>query len=458
MAVIKVLCTLILVAALLYAMMKKMYVITSLMGIGVVTLIVYSLLTGASVMGDKTCGNIILDVFEFVAASFTSAFANPGLLIVCLVGFSAYMKEIRASEMLVTLACMPLKRIKSPYVICGIAYVIGAIVKLAITSPSGFSALMLITMFPILVACGVNPVTAAATIALAQGTDWGPGDMGSGICLPVTSPDTLLSDYFININLVASVPLILVTAVVAPIVYRFFDRKEGLQTGEQDMTAIRSRKDVGVPTLYAVLPLLPIVFVLLFSKFGVGTVVMTTQGATILSFFIAIVIELIRRPKEFTQNIAKTGEYFKSMGTAFSNLVCLVAAASCFAKAVSSIGGFAVLTDMVADTGFPAGLLIAIVGILGCLIVVISSSYNTAAYTFGPSVASIASSYGISSAVCTLPLQIAIGFGRILSPINASNLLIAGTANVDILKMIKRNVIPFLCAYLVTMVVWFIAF
>ena len=456
MEIIKILCTLLLIAALLYAMLKKMYTITSIMGIGVVSLLIYSAVTGTSVMGESNCGNHILDVFEYVATSFTSAFANPGLLIVVLVGFSAYMKEIHASEMLVTLACAPMKKIKSPYVICGIAFVIGAIIKLPITSPSGFSALMLITMFPILVSCGINPITAAATIALSQGVDWGPGDMGTGICLPVTSPDTQMSDYFMENNLPAALAIIIVLAVVAPIVYRFWDKKEGLLGQQVDASDIQVKviKDIDAPVYYAILPLLPIIFVLLFSKFGIGTIVMTTQGATLLSLAITIFIELIRHPKKFVETIKRTSAYFSSMGNAFTTLVCLVAAANCFAKAISSIGGLEILTDLVAATGFPGPILVGIIGVLGTLIVVVSSSYNTAAYTFGPSIASIAASYGLSASVCTLPLQIAIGFGRILSPINASHLLIAGTAKVDILKMIKRNLIPFIFAYAVTLVVF----
>lgn len=458
MAVLKILFTLVLIGALVYAMQKKMYTITSIMGIGVVTLLITSIVTGTSVMGDSTSGNNILDVFEFVGTSFTSAFANPGLLIVVLVGFSAYMKEIHASEVLVTLACAPLKKIKSPYVICGIAFVIGAIIKLPITSPSGFSALMLITMFPILVSCGVNPITAAATIALSQGIDWGPGDMGTGICLPVTAPDVQMSDYFMTYNLPAAVALIVVLAVVAPLVYRFWDKKEGLLDQKVDTTdvQVKNLKDIDAPVFYAILPLLPIIFVLLFSKFGLKTVVMTTQGATLLAFFIALTIEIIRRPTKFVDAVKKSASYFTSMGSAFTNLVCLVAAANCFAKAISVIGGLSILTDLVAATGFPLPILMGLIGVLACLIVVVSSSYNTGAYTFGPSIASAAASYGASAAACTLPMQIALGFGRILSPINASHLLIAGTANVDILKLIKRNVIPFVAAYIVVMIVFVI--
>lgn len=454
MAILKILATLFLVAVLLFAMKKKMYIVTSIMGIGVVSLIVITLITGTSVMGDKTCGNAFLDIFEFVATSFTSAFANPGLLIVVLVGYSAYMKEIHASEMLVTLACAPLKKIKSPYVICALAYIIGAIIKLPITSPSGFSALMLITMFPILVSCGVNPITAAATIALSQAADWGPGDMGSGICLPITAPDAIVSDYFMNYNMIASIPMIIVVAIVAPFVYRYFDRKEGIETVDRANVVVKTRKEIGVPTFYAILPLLPIIFVLLFSKFGLKTVVMTTQGATLFSFFIAVAIDFIRRPKDFVGVIKRTASYFTSMGSAFTNLVCLVAAANCFAKAISSIGGFAILTDLVANAGVPAAIILGIIGICGALIVVVSSSYNTAAYTFCPSVASIAASYGLTGELCTLPLQLCLGFGRILSPINASNLMIAGTAGVDIVKMIKRNIIPFIVAFITIMAVW----
>lgn len=456
MEIVKILATLALVALLIVAMKKKLYIVTSIMGIGVGALIVITLLTGTSVMGEKTCGNAFLDVFEFVATSFTSAFANPGLLIVVLVGFSAYMREIKASEVLVTLACMPLRKIKSPYVICSLAFIIGAIIKMPITSPSGFSALMMITMFPILVSCGVSPVTAAATIALSQGVDWGPGDMGSGICLPITAPDAIVSDYFLEYNLIAAVPMIVVLAVVAPFVYRYFDKKEGIEAVDRSNAEFKSVKEIGVPAFYAALPLLPIIFVLLFSKFGLKTIVMTTQGATLLSFFIAVVIEFIRAPKQFPDVIKRTASYFQSMGNAFTTLVCLVAAANCFSKAISSIGGFSILTDLVAKAGIPAGLILGVIGILGVLIIVVSSSYNTAAYTFCPSVASIAASYGLAGTLCTVPLQLALGFGRILSPINASNLMIAGTAGVDIMKTIKRNVIPFIVGYLAVMVVWFL--
>lgn len=455
MPIVKILCTLLLVAVLVYCMLKKMYNITTIMGIGVVALLIYTIATGTSIMGEKTCGNNILDVFEFVATSFTSAFANPGLLIVVLVGFAGYMKEIGASEMLVTLACTPLRKIKSTYVICAIAFVIGAIIKLPITSPSGFSALMMITMFPIMVSCGVNPITAAATIALSQGCDWGPGDMGTGICIPVIAPEHQMADYFLSYNLPTYIFIIPVLAVVAPVVYRIIDKKEGLYgVSEAEGIQIKSVKEVGVPTYYALLPLLPIVFVLLFSKIGLKTVVMTTQGCTMLALFIAIVIELIRHPKEVMGTIQRTSAYFTSMGGAFASVVVLVASANCFAKAIGCIGGFDILTTMLSNAGFPVFLLVAIIGAFGCLTVAATSSYNTAAYTWGPSLASIAVSYGVSPLAVMLPLQAIIGFGRIMCPINASHLLIAGTAKVDILKMIKRNVIPVICAYVVILIVF----
>lgn len=456
MDVVKIICTLLLVATLVYCMLKKMYNITTIMGVGVVALLIYTVVTGKSIMGEtSTTGNNILDVFEFVASSFTSAFANPGLLIVVLVGFAGYMKEIRASEMLVTLACTPLRKIKSPYVICAIAIVIGAIIKLPITSPSGWSALMMITMFPILVACGVNPVTAAATIALAQGCDWGPGDMGAGICLPVIAPEGNMSDFFLTYNLPAYIFVIPVLAIVAPFVYRHIDKKEGLYgVSEAENVQVKSLKEIGAPVYYAILPLLPIIFVLLFSKIGLKTVVMTTQGCTMVALFIAILIELIRHPKELKGTIQRTSSYFTTMGGAFASVVVLVASANCFSKAISVIGGFNVLTNLLANAGFPVYLLVVIIGALGCLTVAATSSYNTAAYTWGPSLASIAASYGVAPMAVMMPLQCVLGFGRIMCPINASHLLIAGTAKVDILKLIKRNVIPVICAYVVIMIVF----
>ena len=314
---------------------------------------------------------------------------------------------------------------------------------------------MMITMFPILVACNVHPITAAATIALAQGCDWGPGDMGAGICLPVIAPEGSMSEFFLTYNLPTYLIIIPVLAIVAPLVYRIIDKKEGIYgVSQAEGVEIKTVKEIGVPVYYALLPLLPIIFVLLFSKIGLKTVIMTTQGCTMVALFIAIVIELIRHPKEVKGTIQRTSSYFASMGGAFASVVVLVASANCFSKAISVIGGFNVLTDLLAGAGFPVFLLVVIIGALGCLTVAATSSYNTAAYTWGPSLASIAASFGVAPMAVMLPLQAVLGFGRIMCPINASHLLIAGTAKVDILKLIKRNVLPVICAYVVIMIVF----
>ena len=61
---------------------------------GSFVLLMSALITGNSILGDKTTGNAIIDVFTFVANSFKSNASGVGLTLMMVTGYAVYMSHI----------------------------------------------------------------------------------------------------------------------------------------------------------------------------------------------------------------------------------------------------------------------------------------------------------------------------------------------------------------------------
>ena len=68
---------------------------------------------------------------------FSTRLAGLGLLIMVMVGFASYMTHIGANDAFVRIAIKPLGLIKNPYVMVFIAFLLGKLVSMVITSAVG---------------------------------------------------------------------------------------------------------------------------------------------------------------------------------------------------------------------------------------------------------------------------------------------------------------------------------
>lgn len=84
--------------------LKKVNSIFVFLASGIVILIVASFLSGTSVLGKDTLGNLYLDAFGYIASSFESTVSGVGAIIMTVTGYSAYMNHIKASGKLAFLA------------------------------------------------------------------------------------------------------------------------------------------------------------------------------------------------------------------------------------------------------------------------------------------------------------------------------------------------------------------
>lgn len=136
----------VLIAYLVYKKYKPQTVILS----GGMLLIAGAIMIGNPIIAAKqSTGNVWLDMFKLIEDLASNRVAGLGLMIMSVSGFVKYMDHIGASKAFVHIGVKPLQFIRSPYVVLSFAYLIGQMMKMAITSAAGLGVLLMATMFPI---------------------------------------------------------------------------------------------------------------------------------------------------------------------------------------------------------------------------------------------------------------------------------------------------------------------
>lgn len=130
------------------------------------------------------------------------------------------------------------------------------------------------------------------------------------------------------------------------------------------------------------------------------------------------------------------------MGIAYGNMFAMISAAQVFAGAIKLVGGFSVLTSWLSGLSIPGFLLLLMIGPLAIFVAIALGSSSAASTTFYPMLGDLAQVAGISTSSATIPLIMAVGPGRALSPISPACTIVANQVGIDPLELVKRNLIP----------------
>lgn len=412
---------------------------------GIIIITLASLLTGRSALGEEGSGNYVIDAFAYITSSLKANISGVGAIIMAVTGYGAYMNHINASKKLAYLAVRPLRAIKNKYLVLAGIYVVGMILKLVITSQAGLALLLLGTVFPVMLALGVHPVLAASTMCLIC-IDWGPND-GSTIFAAQTAGIPVVQ-FFTEHQLIVVVSIMVVIALLIPLYYAWVARREGLD--EVEGAAVDDVNDVECPAFYILLPFLPLALVLVFSIWPV--VPMDVITACFISIIVTACIELVRR----SDRASVPGDIvvvFRAMADAFANIVSIIVAASVFAKGIEMLGGVTILADAISTLQGAAVLTLVLMSLITFAAAMIMGSGAASLYAFGPLVPGIAAKLGIDATAIMVPMEIGTALGRSLSPVAGAVIAVSGYAKVDLMKVIKINMVPICVAMLVNLVV-----
>lgn len=179
--------------------------------------------TGESVL-KQSLGNPVFDVFGFVTQTFKTNLAGVGLIIMSVAGFAAYMKHINASAKLAFVANKPLGKIKNKYLVLSGTFVVGMALKIVISSYTGLLLLLLASIYPVLIAIGIRPITAVSVLSLIA-LDYGPKDGNSINLADMVGIENVVAMFF-EYQIYPVIAYVVVIALLIPFYYSYMDKKD----------------------------------------------------------------------------------------------------------------------------------------------------------------------------------------------------------------------------------------
>ena len=393
-------------------------------------------------------GFVGFDIFKFIERTLSSRVAGLGLMIMSAGAFAKYMDHIGASRTMVFAVIKPLQGLKAPYVMLSLTYVVGASLKIFIGSAAGLGMLLMVTMFPIVVALGASRAAAAAMVVTCGCFDLGPGSGNTILAAQTAGLDVNL--YFVKYQIPAAIGVGYTTiAIMHYIVQKYFDKKDkvGIAGGVMPEQVVVDSSVAGIdgkteklPGLYALLPTIPLILLLTFSL-GIKGYKLDVVTVMIMSFVFAVLCEVIRTrdPKRVMKECML---FFDTMGKMFATVISLIVAGETFAQGLAATGSVNMFIEGVQGLGLGAIAMTVIMTAFIVIACIVMGSGNAPFFAFAALVPNVATSMGVHPVVLILPMQLCVGAARALSPIVAIVVAVAGIANISPIELVRRTVIP----------------
>lgn len=409
--------------------------------------------TGEILEADASTGSAWMDIFEFVSITFSSSAAKTGMIIMSVTGFAKYMDKIGASKLLVKLCIKPLKKMNAPYLTLALCFMLGQLLRLVIPSASGLGMLLMVTIYPLLISVGVSKLSATAAIATTSCLDLGPASASTAVAaeaVNMTAPQ-----FFTTYQLPVAICVMISVAITHLFVQKWFDKRENHVA--EGMNNFKMDDEVSPPLIYAFLPFVPFVILMLFGFLQVGGIEVDVVPAMFFSLFVAMVCECIR-----TRNIKEVFKsiqvYFDGMGKQFASVITLIVAGQVFAQGLISLGTIDYLIEAAQNASAGGMLMIIIMSLIIVFCTIIMGSGTAPFFSFAAFGPQIAESLGMNAAQFVLPMQLSSSIARPASPITAVVVAVCGVSDVSPFDVIKRTAIPMAVAWVVMQISSFVMF
>lgn len=409
-----------------------------------------ALALGHPVLAEKASSGLAwVDPFKVVKDLFVKQYSNAGLIILTLFGFAAYMSHIGANDKVIEVLSHPLAAVRSPYVLVPLVFWIGTILSIIIPSASSLAVILMATLYPVLRAAKMSPMTAAGVIATTATIVPTPLGGDNVVAARVLGFEHVV-DYVFYHHAPITIPAIVVMGIVHYFWQKYMDKRDASrQTAEIDESKLAT-KAADAPTYYAIFPILPLILTIFFWA-AFKSVKVGLVEITIFSFALAFVTEMIRK-RDAKATLKDANLFFRGMGDGFSRVVVLIVAASTMVAGLSAIGVIDMISHSLSDVeNAGTGLMFAFSGITA-LITFISGSGNAVFYSFIELIPQIAEKAGVDPIMVALPMQCTSNLIRAASPVAAVTIIVAATVKANPLEVVKRTSVPLLSGFVAVLV------
>ena len=427
---------------------------TDLFAAAVVLVTFVLIIRGAEVRFALLCAGAILVVASGRPGEWFDAFGTSmtqaGLITVILpaLGFTAVIRLGKCDLHLVRCLVKPLLKLRA--VIIPAAMIATMLIAIAITSAAGVAAAVGVVLIPALVALGVSPAMAAATmIAGTWGAAFSPGSphpalIGDIAGVPVM--DVILA------HLKASVPAAVVYAVVLYFVARMLGEDGRLPSAPAVSAPVPDAghgtgTDAQVNLLRAAMPVLPLLLLIVgLPQLGVLTSWLP-KGVSVLQAMIVGTVATMLVARLSPAKASKA--FFDGMGDAYAGVMGIIIAAGVFIAGLSAIGSIDHLIAALKQAKSVAPVA-AMVGPFA--IAVLSGSGDAAAIAFNKAMLPHAELLGMTKVALGDIAWVGSALGRGMSPVAAATAIAAGYAGVSVFDIAKRTALPAVVAAAVVVV------
>ncbi|MGG7048585.1 MULTISPECIES: C4-dicarboxylate transporter DcuC [unclassified Campylobacter] len=369
--------------------------------------------------------------------AFTDNMVKAGLIkaICASMGFAFVMKYTKCDQHLVRLLTSPLKNVG--FVLIPLTVALTYFINIAIPSAAGCSAAVGATLIPLLMAAGVRPEMAAASVfAGTFGGVLSPGSAHNVFVADMVKksvPDYTVQEVIKVQFPSAIISLIVVLIVMSVIAIILKDYQKGTNfSNTNDKTSTTTIEKTNF--LYAMMPLVPLVILVIggtslknypflaWTKMGVAE-------AMLLGAIVSIAVTWTN-PQKITK------EFFSGMGSAYAEVMGIIIAAGVFVAGLTACGAIDVVITWLKNSNefvkFGGTFIPFIMG-------VVTGSGDAAAMAFNQAITVHATDLGFDQATLGMAAAIAGALGRSASPIAGACIVCAGIAMVSPVAIAKRT-------------------
>lgn len=387
----------------------------------------------------------ILDVFQGVMSR--GEIIGP---ICTAMGYAFVLRYTGCDTEMVRLLVHPLRKVSWALVPGGI--MIGFVTNMAITSQTAAAAAVGPILVPLLIAAGFTPVSAGATLLIGcsvGGNLFNPGEPDIVTVKAVTGAG--VADVIDQ----ALVPTLLsCAAAIVSLMIVLHRRGSLIPSGHQTMDAATEERPNVVRALLAPLPVL--LLLLLQPRFALVPMIQQiwphgiAVSAVMLICTMLVIVVTAADIRSFGRHAsAVTVEFFSGMGYAFTNVISVIIAASCFLAGLEAVGAIGQLTGLIASSPATATVLSPT---LTWILAVISGSGTAPSVAFSQAVLpSLVASGNVLQAI-TLGVFGAIGasIGRTMSPVSAVMHFSSTVSGASVAELVRLVWFPMVAALIAT--------
>ena len=405
----------------------------------------YTLSTGNSAV-DASGGSKILDIFDTYRVQLISSFGSVGLAMLPIYGYSMYMEKIRASVVLGSIVSKPVIRAKNPYFIgVLIAIVICSVMRIAIVSAFAIMALLFSTLYPAMLRAGLSAKTTMAAIFLGTCFDWGPADFVIAIILGGAGKSDI-PGYFLEASIYIVPINIVITALISGFIMKICDNQDGYILGSD---APKDEIEAGEipPGFYAILPVLPMILIIIFSRVFFDNVVISVITAVLISILTTFIIEFVRKRK-LRERLDDVMAWLNGMGGGFTNLFLMVVSIQTFSSMLGKLGGFRWAVDAILNTGVSGWVMFFLIGLVTIVMAMLMGDASSITAIMAGPVLNAATSLSIPFYAAIFPIQTANAFRCLSIGTGPHMMYCCKYADCTPLDIIKRVAVPCLIIFL----------